>query len=136
HSPRRPRRGGRPRPPARPRCEPPDASVLSLTAEAAIRCFSAVARAHGGARRSRRAGLTVPVGCDNPALMSQRFLRTALLLTIGVAPGLTAQDSDVFILRERTPAPAFALPDLSGKTVDAKTLAGKIGVRRCGAAWC
>jgi len=68
--------------------------------------------------------------------MSQRFLRTALLLTIGVAPGLTAQDSDVFILRERTPAPAFSLPDLSGKTFDSKTLAGKIAVLSFGATWC
>src|ERR1700716_2188323 len=68
--------------------------------------------------------------------MSCQLLRTALLLTVGMAGGAIAQDSDVFILRERTPAPAFSLPDLSGQTVDSKSLAGKFAVLSCGATWC
>ena len=68
--------------------------------------------------------------------MSCQLLRTALLLTVGMAGGAIAQDSDVFILRERTPAPAFSLPDLSGQTVDSKSLAGKVAVLSFGATWC
>src|ERR1700682_998578 len=68
--------------------------------------------------------------------MRCRFLRTALLLTVGTAGAVTAQDSDVFILRERTPAPAFSLRDLSGKVVDSKSLAGKVVVLSFGATWC
>ncbi len=68
--------------------------------------------------------------------MRRDFLRTALLLTVGTATDVIAQDSDVFILRERTPAPAFSLPDLSGKMVDSKSLAGKIAVLSFGATWC
>jgi peroxiredoxin len=68
--------------------------------------------------------------------MRCQFLRTALLLTVGTAGGAIAQDSDVFILRERTPAPAFSLPDLSGQTVDSKSLAGKVAVLSFGATWC
>ncbi len=60
----------------------------------------------------------------------------ALLLTVGMPTGIIAQDSDVFILRERTPAPAFSLPDLSGKMVDSKSLAGKVAVLSFGATWC
>jgi peroxiredoxin len=68
--------------------------------------------------------------------MRRQFLPTAFLLTVGTAAGVIAQDSDVFILRERTPAPAFSLPDLSGKMVDSKSLAGKIAVLSFGATWC
>ncbi|HYR54723.1 MAG TPA: TlpA disulfide reductase family protein [Myxococcaceae bacterium] len=62
--------------------------------------------------------------------------RTALLLTVGIASVAVAQDSDVFILQERTPAPAFLLRDLSGRTVDSKSLAGKVAVLSFGATWC
>ena len=68
--------------------------------------------------------------------MRRQFLRTALLLMVGMAGGVAAQDSDVFILRERTPAPAFSLRDLSGKLVDSKSLAGKVAVLSFGATWC
>jgi peroxiredoxin len=68
--------------------------------------------------------------------MRCQSLRTALLLTVGTAGAATAQDSDVFILSERTPAPAFSLPDLSGKKVDSKSLAGKVAVLSFGATWC
>src|SRR3954462_7494950 len=59
-----------------------------------------------------------------------------LVVSVGLAAGLGAQDSDVFILRERTAAPAFSLPDLSGKMVDSKQLAGKVAVLSFGATWC
>src|SRR5215813_14373356 len=62
--------------------------------------------------------------------------RTTLLLALGLALSAGAQDSDVFILKERTPAPAFSLQDVSGKTVDSKSLAGKVAVLSFGATWC
>jgi peroxiredoxin len=69
--------------------------------------------------------------------MKLRFSRGILLvISMGLAGGLGAQDSDVFILRERTAAPAFTLPDLSGKKFDSKTLAGKVAVLSFGATWC
>ena len=68
--------------------------------------------------------------------MRCQVLRTALLLTVGTAATVTAQDSDVFIQRERTPAPAFSLADLSGKKIDSKSLAGKVAVLSFGATWC
>src|SRR5215470_4855865 len=68
--------------------------------------------------------------------MKRQFPRAALLLTVGTAVSALAQDSDVFIQREKTPAPAFSLRDLSGKTVDSKSLAGKIAVLSFGATWC
>jgi len=68
--------------------------------------------------------------------MRRRLLRTALILALGTASGGIAQDSDAFIQRERTPAPAFSLPDLSGKKIDSKSLAGKVAVLSFGATWC
>lgn len=66
----------------------------------------------------------------------RHILGTALLVTVGAAAEVIAQDSDVFILKEQTPAPAFSLPDLSGKKVDSKSLAGKVAVLSFGATWC
>ncbi len=61
-------------------------------------------------------------------------LLTAGLLALG---GLTsAQDSDVFIHKEKTPAPAFSLPDLTGRTVKSAEFAGKVAVLSFGATWC
>lgn len=57
----------------------------------------------------------------------------ALMLCVAAAP---AQDSDVFILRERTPAPAFSLPDLAGRVVKSAEFAGKVVVLSFGATWC
>jgi peroxiredoxin len=68
--------------------------------------------------------------------MRRELLRTALFLTVGTATDVIAQDSDVFIQRERTPAPAFSLPDRAGKKVDSKSLAGKVAVLSFGATWC
>lgn len=64
-----------------------------------------------------------------------RRLRTVLLAGT-LAAAAVAQDSDVFILREETPAPAFSLPDLSGKKFNSKQLAGKVAVLSFGATWC
>jgi len=69
--------------------------------------------------------------------MRRQSLRTALVLVAGaLAGGAVAQDSEVFIQREKTPAPAFSLPDLSGQMVDSKRLAGKVAVLSFGATWC
>ena len=68
--------------------------------------------------------------------MRRQFLRTAVVVVVGTAALVTAQDSDVFILPEKTPAPAFSLPDLSGKNVDSKSLTGKVAVLSFGATWC
>jgi len=57
----------------------------------------------------------------------------AMLLT--AAPG-SSQDSSVFVIPEKTPAPAFSLPDLDGRTVSSKEFAGKVAVLSFGATWC
>src|SRR3954454_10306655 len=59
-----------------------------------------------------------------------------LVISVGLAAGLGAQDSDVFILWERTASSALSLPDLSGKKFDSKALAGKAAVLSFGATWC
>ena len=71
--------------------------------------------------------------------MGHRLSRVALFLTfcgLLLAGDVIAQDSDVFILREKTPAPAFYLPDLAGPVVSSKTFAGKVAVLSFGATWC
>ena len=62
-------------------------------------------------------------------------LPTLILVAI-LSAAAVAQDSDVFILREQTPAPAFSLQDLSGKTFHSRQLAGKVAVLSFGATWC
>lgn len=69
--------------------------------------------------------------------MRRELLRPALILVAGALAGIAAaQDSDVFIIREKTPAPSFTLPDLSGQMFDSKRLAGKVAVLSFGATWC
>src|SRR5262252_7196097 len=46
------------------------------------------------------------------------------------------QDSAEFVIPERTPEPAFSLPDINGRTVSSKELAGKVAVLSFGATWC
>ncbi len=46
------------------------------------------------------------------------------------------QDSSVFVIPERMPEPAFALPDLNGRTVSSKGFSGKVVVLSFGATWC
>ena len=59
----------------------------------------------------------------------------AVILVAGVAL-CAGQDSPVFILPERTPAPSFSLPDLTGRIVSSTELAGKVAVLSFGATWC
>ncbi len=47
-----------------------------------------------------------------------------------------AQDSGVFVLPERTPAPSFTLPDLAGRSVSSVEFTGKVVVLSFGATWC
>ncbi|PYM16661.1 MAG: hypothetical protein DMD81_11910 [Candidatus Rokuibacteriota bacterium] len=65
-----------------------------------------------------------------------RPLLIAALALMSTAWPSAAQDSDVFILRERTPAPAFTMPDLSGRMVKSTELSGKVAVLSFGATWC
>ena len=62
--------------------------------------------------------------------------RTGIALLLAFGTAALAQDSDVFIQPEHTPAPAFSLPDLSGKKVDSKSLMGKVALLSFGATWC
>ncbi len=66
--------------------------------------------------------------------------RRAVLLTAGLlilsASLCAGQDSLVFVIPERTPAPTFTLPDLQGRTVSSKDFAGKVAVLSFGATWC
>ncbi len=59
----------------------------------------------------------------------------ACLLGLGVQL-CAAQDSPVFIIPERTPAPPFTLPDLSGRMVKSAEFAGKVVILSFGATWC
>jgi peroxiredoxin len=68
--------------------------------------------------------------------MGPQLIRTSFVVALAVASAAHAQDSDVFILPERTKAPEFSLPDLTGKKVDSKSLAGKVAVLSFGATWC
>ena len=56
-----------------------------------------------------------------------------LILNVSLCAG---QDSSVFFIPERTPAPAFTLPDLNGRPVSSKDFAGKVAVLSFGATWC
>ena len=53
-----------------------------------------------------------------------------------IAPFCAAQDSPIFFIPERTPAPSFTLPDLSGRRVSSTTFSGKVVVLSFGATWC
>ncbi len=70
-------------------------------------------------------------------MRGQRLLRpTLFVFAAALAFAAVAQDSDVFIQREHTPAPKFSLPDLSGRMIESKVLAGKVAVLSFGATWC
>ncbi len=77
---------------------------------------------------------------DNASLMRLPLSRLVLVLAACAfaftGQRAVAQDSDVFILKEKTPAPAFSLPDLSGQTVKSTAFAGKVAVLSFGATWC
>lgn len=56
-----------------------------------------------------------------------------LVMTVSLCDG---QDSSDFVVRERTPEPAFALLDVNGRSVSSKDFAGKVAVLSFGATWC
>ncbi len=56
-----------------------------------------------------------------------------LVLSASLCAG---QDSSVFFTPERTPAPAFTLPNLNGRPVSSKDFAGKVAVLSFGATYC
>src|SRR2546422_5906171 len=68
--------------------------------------------------------------------MLRRVLLCLVCLVGSTAGPGVAQDSSVFVLPERTPAPAFTLPDLSGRPVSSAAFGGKIVILSFGATWC
>jgi peroxiredoxin len=80
--------------------------------------------------------------CENPALLKERSAidrRTALLAACLMLRSVSlcgGQESSVFVVRERTPEPAFTLPDVNGRPVSSKNFAGKVAVVSFGATWC
>ena len=42
----------------------------------------------------------------------------------------------MFVIPERSPEPAFTLPELNGRTVSSKDFVGKVAVLSFGATWC
>src|SRR2546425_10286721 len=58
--------------------------------------------------------------------MVRRVLLCLVCLVGSTAGPGVAQDSSVFVLPERTPAPAFTLPDLSGRPVSSAAFGGEI----------
>jgi peroxiredoxin len=68
--------------------------------------------------------------------MGERAAFLALALLIFSVSLCAAQDSAVFVVPERTPEPAFTLPDLDGRVVSIKDFAGKVAVLSFGATWC
>src|SRR5437879_7673354 len=68
-------------------------------------------------------------------MMGRAVVVLACLLTL-IAPFCAAQDSPIFFIPERTPAPSFTLPDLSGRRVNSTAFSGKVAVLSFGATWC
>src|SRR5262250_7274 len=62
-------------------------------------------------------------------------LLAAWILVLSASAG-SGEDSSAFVVRERTPEPAFTLPDVSGRTVSSKDFSGKVAVLSFGATWC
>lgn len=68
--------------------------------------------------------------------MARRAALLAACLWILSVSLCAGQDSSVFVIPERTPAPVFTLPDLNGRPVSSKDFAGKVAVLSFGATWC
>jgi peroxiredoxin len=68
--------------------------------------------------------------------MGRRAAFLAACMLILSASLCAGQDSSVFFIPERTPAPAFTLPDLNGRPVSSKDFAGKVAVLSFGATYC
>jgi peroxiredoxin len=72
---------------------------------------------------------------QRPALFGTCLLILSVALSMSASP-CAGQDSSVFVIPEHTPAPAFTLPDLNGRSVSPKDYAGKVAVLSFGATWC
>ena len=70
-------------------------------------------------------------------MLRRTVLLAACLVTFSISL-CAGQDSPIFVIPERTPAPApaFSLPDLSGRTVSSKEFAGKVAILSFGATYC
>ena len=68
--------------------------------------------------------------------MTKRAVLVAAVMLVLTASFGAAQDSPVFFIPERTPAPSFTLPDLGGRPVGSAVFTGKIVVLSFGATWC
>jgi thiol-disulfide isomerase/thioredoxin len=68
--------------------------------------------------------------------MGRRAPLLAACLLVVSASFCAGQDSPIFVIPERTPAPAFTLPDLTGRPVSSKEWGGKVAVLSFGATWC
>ena len=77
-----------------------------------------------------------PVTPKETSTLRRRAFPLAVWLLVLTASLCAGQDSSVFVQPERRPAPAFTLPDLNGRTVSSKDLAGKVAVLSFGATWC
>jgi peroxiredoxin len=67
-------------------------------------------------------------------MLRRHFL--VLACALGIALPSAAAPDTAFVTPERTPAPPFALPDLSGRIVKSTDFAGKVAVLSFGATWC
>jgi peroxiredoxin len=68
--------------------------------------------------------------------MGPRAVLLAACLALRSVSPCAGQDSSEFVVPERTPEPAFTLPDTNGLTVTSKDLVGKVAVLSFGATWC
>src|SRR5437879_13495292 len=68
-------------------------------------------------------------------MMGRAVVVLACLLTL-IAPFCAAQDSPIFFIPERTPAPSFTLPDLFGRRVNSTAFSCKVTVLSFDATWC
>jgi len=68
--------------------------------------------------------------------MRRPLVLLAACLIVLSASLCAGQDSPIFVIPERTPAPAFTLKNLDGQPVSSKDYAGKVAVLSFGATWC
>jgi len=76
-----------------------------------------------------------PSCCEDGDMVKRGGVVIACVLTLA-ASLCAAQDSPIFFIPERTPAPSFTLPDLAGRRVSSTTFSGRVVVLSFGATWC
>src|SRR5256712_2428686 len=70
-----------------------------------------------------------PSCCEDGDMVKRGGVVIACVLTLA-ASLCAAQDSPIFFIPERTPAPSFTLPDLAGRRVSSTTFSGRVVVLR------